>query len=45
MQRSQPSGDLVSIFLYVKALVGAFNKEEALVGASSVIVKSSRTFV
>ena len=29
----------------MKALVGAFNKEEALVGAFSVIVKSSRTFV
>ena len=27
------------------ALVGAFNQEKALVGAFSVIVKSSRTFV
>ena len=34
--------------LYVKALKGAFNQEKALVvlvGAYSVIVKSSRTFV
>ena len=31
--------------LNVKALVGAFNQEKALVGAFSVIVKSSRTFV
>ena len=30
--------------LNVKALVGAFNQEKALVGAFSVIVKSSRTF-
>ena len=29
----------------MKALVGAFNKEKALVGAFSVIMKSSRTFV
>ena len=29
----------------MKALVGAFNQEEALVGALSVIMKSSRTFV
>ena len=29
----------------VKALVGAFNQEKALVGAFCVIVKSSRTFV
>ena len=29
----------------MKALVGAFNKEKALVGAFSVIVKSSRRFV
>ena len=28
----------------MKALVGAFNQEKALVGAFSVIVKSSRTF-
>jgi len=28
----------------VKALVGAFNQEKALVGAFSVIVKSSGTF-
>ena len=45
MQRSQPAGGLFSIFLNVKALVGPFNKEEALVEAFSVIVKSSRTFV
>ena len=31
--------------LKVKALVGALNQEKALVGAFSVIVKSSRTFV
>ena len=31
--------------LNVKALVGAFNLEKALVVAFSVIVKSSRTFV
>ena len=31
--------------LNVKALVGAFNQEKALVGAFSMIVKSSRTFV
>ena len=30
--------------LNVKVLVGAFNQEKALVGAFSVIVKSSRTF-
>ena len=30
--------------LNVKALVGAFNQEKALVEAFSVIVKSSRTF-
>ena len=29
----------------MKALVGAFNQEKALVGALTVIVKSSRTFV
>ena len=45
MQRSQPAGGLFSIFLNVKALVDPFNKEEALVEAFSVIVKSSRTFV
>ena len=28
----------------IKALVGSFNKEKALVGAFSVIVKSSGTF-
>ena len=32
-------------FLYVKAPVGSFNQEKALVGAVSVIVKSSWTFV
>ena len=31
--------------LNVKALVGAFNQEKALVGAFSVIVKSSQSFV
>ena len=31
--------------LNVKALVGALNQEKVLVGAFSVIVKSSRTFV
>ena len=31
--------------LNVKALVGAFNQEKALVGAFSVIVKSSQNFV
>ena len=31
--------------LNVKALVGAFNQEKALVGAFSVIVKSSQIFV
>ena len=30
--------------LNVKALIGAFNQERALVGAFSVIVKSSGTF-
>ena len=29
----------------MKALVGSFNKEKALVGALSMIVKSSRTFI
>ena len=29
----------------MKALVGTFNQEEALVGALSVIVRTSRTFV
>ena len=32
------------LVLNVKALVGAFNQEKALVGAFSVIVKSSGTF-
>ena len=32
-------------FLNAKVLVGTFNLEKALVGAFSVIVKSSRTFV
>ena len=32
-------------FLNVKTLVGAFNKEKALVGAFSMIVISSRNFV
>ena len=31
--------------LNMKALVGAFNQEEALAGVFSVIMKSSRTFV
>ena len=31
--------------LNVKALVGTFNQEKALVGAFSLIVKSLRTFV
>ena len=31
--------------LTVKALLGAFNEERALIGAFSVIVKYSRTFV
>ena len=34
----------MSIFLNVKTLVDAFNHEKALVGAFSVIVKSSETF-
>ena len=40
--------DIVSYFtsvLNVKALVGAFNQEKTLVGAFSVIVKSSRISV
>ena len=36
---------VVNIVLNVKALVGAFNQEKALVGAFSVIVKSSQSFV
>ena len=32
-------------FLNVKALIGAFNQEKALVGAFSMIVKSLQTFV
>ena len=32
------------IVLIVKALLGTFNQEKALVGAFSVIMKSSRTF-
>ena len=35
---------LLNSVLIVKALVGAFNQEKALVGAFSEIVKSSRTF-
>ena len=31
--------------MFKKVLVGAFNQEQALVGAFSVIVKSSRTFI
>ena len=34
----------INSFLNVKALVGACNKEKALVGVFSVIVKSSGTF-
>ena len=34
----------VNSVLNVKAIVGAFNQERALVGAFSMIVKSSRTF-
>ena len=36
---------LVNNVLNVKALVGFFNQEKALVGAFSVIVKSLRPFV
>ena len=36
---------LMCSVLNVKALVGDFNQEKALVGAFSVIMKSSRTFV
>ena len=35
---------IVDSVLNVKVYVGAFNQEKALVGAFSVIVKSSRTF-
>ena len=34
---------LKSVF-NVKAIIGTFNKEKAIVGAFSVIVKSSQTF-
>ena len=32
------------LYLNVKALVGAINQEKALVGAFSMILKSSQTF-
>ena len=51
MQKSKRTGELVSIVSYcliaarplnVKALIGAFNQEKALVGAFSVIVQLHR---
>ena len=39
-----PPVNRLNSVLNVKALVGAFNQEKALVGAFSVIVKSSGTF-
>ena len=49
MQRSEETSCLVSInpqsYLMVKIFALAFNHEKALLGAFSVIVKSSRKFV
>ena len=40
-----PTRACLKCILNVKMLVGAFNQEKALLGAFSVIVKSSRTSV